>query len=155
MITAIFALAQNNLFGSKNGLPWYISDDLKHFKETTLNSCVIMGYNTWKTLQKPLNNRFSIVLTSQKFGIHDNVYFLNSMDLACQIGYILYERIFLIGGSRLISDNLHHIDQLIITHIDMDFDGSIYLNIDLDSWCCIHKKKLNSYCVVKYYMRFQ
>lgn len=154
MISAIFAIDKNNLFGKRNGLPWYISDDLKHFKETTLNSCVIMGYNTWKTLKKPLSNRLNIVVTHRKFGIDKSgVYFVNSLDMAQRIGYIFYRDIYLIGGAEIIRKSLNTLDRLIVTHINMEFEGNIYLDIDFNQWTCLQEKKLNSYCNVKTYMR--
>lgn len=154
MISAIFAIDNNNLFGNKNKLPWYISEDLQHFKATTLNSCVIMGYNTWQTLKKPLVDRLNIVVTHQKFGIDKTgVYFVNSLDMAQRIGYTLYRDLYLIGGAQLIRDGLDKLDRLIVTHIDMEFEGNIYLDIDFTKWTCLQEKKLNSYCNVKTYIR--
>lgn len=61
--------------GYENGLPWYIKEDLKKFKETTTKTleddsikyinAVIMGRNTWDSIpKKPLGGRLNIIITS-------------------------------------------------------------------------------------------
>ena len=64
----IFSRGLNGEFGYKNTLPWHISDDLKHFRQITENSTIIMGYNTYKTLTGILPNRKHIRL---RRGLHD------------------------------------------------------------------------------------
>ena len=51
---------------SKHGLiPWKISDDMKFFKNTTIKNVVIMGKNTFESLNnKPLIDRLNVVLTN-------------------------------------------------------------------------------------------
>ena len=47
-------------------IPWHISEDLKRFKELTLNQNIIMGSNTYQSIinmnGKPLPKRNNIVL---------------------------------------------------------------------------------------------
>ncbi|MEK6896379.1 MAG: dihydrofolate reductase, partial [Nanoarchaeota archaeon] len=65
----IAAQARNRVIGKQGELPWHISEDLKRFKQLTLNHPVIMGRKTYeaivKRLGKPLPNRTNIVLTKQ------------------------------------------------------------------------------------------
>ncbi len=78
----IVAFCKNYGIGYKNRLPWHFKDDMKHFYNLTTSiplhydntifyknnrelSHVIMGHNTWKSLDyKPLKNRTNIILTS-------------------------------------------------------------------------------------------
>jgi dihydrofolate reductase len=78
----IVAFCKRFGIGYKNKLPWHFKDDMKHFYKLTTStpfhydntkfykndkelSNVIMGHNTWKSLQyKPLKNRMNIILTS-------------------------------------------------------------------------------------------
>ena len=63
MITAIVAIARNFAIGRDGKLPWHYSADLKFFKRTTSGHTVVMGFNTWKSIGKPLPNRLNIVLS--------------------------------------------------------------------------------------------
>ena len=65
-ITAILAMDNSRLIGSKNGLPWHIPEDMKRFKEFTTGSIVVMGRNTYLSLPdrfRPLPHRRNIVIT--------------------------------------------------------------------------------------------
>ena len=46
MISIIVAIDKNNLIGNNNSLPWNYPEDLKYFREITLNKTVLMGKNT-------------------------------------------------------------------------------------------------------------
>ncbi len=67
MISLIAAVSKNGVIGKKNALPWYLPEDLKHFKKLTLGKTVLMGRKTFesilKQLGKPLPNRKNLVIT--------------------------------------------------------------------------------------------
>ncbi len=63
MIIGIVAVAKNFAIGKDGKLPWHYSADLKFFKETTLNHAIVMGFNTWNSIGKPLPKRLNIVLS--------------------------------------------------------------------------------------------
>ena len=63
---AIAAMAKNGIIWNKWRIPWYIPEDFKHFKETTLGYPIIMGKNTFISIGRPLPWRENIVLTSGK-----------------------------------------------------------------------------------------
>ena len=50
MLTIIAAKSLNNVIGVNNSLPWNLPSDLAWFKKHTLNSTVIMGKNTFLSL---------------------------------------------------------------------------------------------------------
>ena len=62
-VIMIFAQDSFNGIGLNGGLPWEDKDDLKFFKESTMNSAVIVGSKTYETLTV-LTGRKVIVLTS-------------------------------------------------------------------------------------------
>jgi dihydrofolate reductase len=62
-IIGIVAIAKNFAIGKDGKLPWHYSADLKFFKQTTVNNAVVMGFNTWKSIGKPLPKRLNIVLS--------------------------------------------------------------------------------------------
>ena len=58
MIKIIVAVDSHFGMGYKNELPWYSPEDLKFFKETTINHDVLMGKNTYESLLKRFNKRY-------------------------------------------------------------------------------------------------
>ena len=59
----IAAMASNRIVGNKNQLPRHYSQDLQHFKKVTSGHIVVMGYNTFLSIGKPLPNRRNIILS--------------------------------------------------------------------------------------------
>lgn len=62
-LIGVVAFDQQRGIGYKNQLPWYIPEDLKHFKELTSGGIVLMGGNTARSIGKPLPNRVNWVIT--------------------------------------------------------------------------------------------
>ena len=61
MLSIIVAKSKNNAIGKDNKLFWKIPDDLKRFKELTINHTIIMGRKTFESLGRVLPNRYHIV----------------------------------------------------------------------------------------------
>jgi dihydrofolate reductase len=68
MLSIIAAVAQDNVIGIKNGLPWNLPEDLKRFKEITMGKPVLMGRNTFLSimdiLKKPFPGRLNVVISN-------------------------------------------------------------------------------------------
>lgn len=63
IINMIAAMASNRIVGNKNQLPRHYSQDLQHFKNVTSGHIVVMGYNTFLSIGKPLPHRRNIILS--------------------------------------------------------------------------------------------
>lgn len=63
IVNMIAAMASNRIVGNKNQLPRHYSQDLQHFKKVTSGHIVVMGYNTFLSIGKPLPNRRNIILS--------------------------------------------------------------------------------------------
>lgn len=61
----IAAMASNRIVGKNNQLPRHYSADLQHFKKVTSGHIVVMGYNTFLSIGKPLPNRRNIILCKE------------------------------------------------------------------------------------------
>ena len=106
----------------KNGkLPWHNSNDLRWFKEMTLNHPVIMGRKTYDSIGKPLSDRLNIVITRNKklIGItKDNLVYVNCLENAIALAKEKSkEDIFIIGGSSIFKKAL---DENLVDNIYMD-----------------------------------
>ncbi len=65
MIILIACIDNNRGIGKNNSLPWYIPEDLKFFKKATNNHYIVMGKNTWISIDKAqLPNRKTLILTN-------------------------------------------------------------------------------------------
>ena len=130
--SVIVACSLNGGIGNDNTIPWYIPDDLKHFKTITSycpDACcnvVIMGRNTWNSLpKKPLPNRINIIvsgtLSNDKIQRYENTFIVSSLDDALTLTSTLHNihNVFVIGGCQLYKEALQHslCDKVFVTHI--------------------------------------
>ena len=79
-LVLIGAIGRNNELGKDNKLIWYIPDDLKFFKENTINHTIVMGYNTFLSLPKLLEKRKHIVLTHKSVDLPKEVILYNNIN---------------------------------------------------------------------------
>lgn len=49
-VIVIAAVSKNGVYAEGNKIPWYLPEDLQHFKELTTGHTVIMGRKTWESL---------------------------------------------------------------------------------------------------------
>src|SRR5271154_6444083 len=59
----VVAVAENDVIGRGNQLPWHLPADLRHFKALTLGKTVLMGRRTYESMGKALPGRTNIVLS--------------------------------------------------------------------------------------------
>ena len=134
----IVAICKNGGIGYKNKIPWHLKKDLQHFKKMTIgnnNNAVIMGNNTWKSLNNtPLPKRTNIILTQKNIeNISENSshIFKNSIDDAinyCKKNKI--DDIWIIGGTKIYDLAFKNkvVDEIYITDIRNDFTCDTYFN---------------------------
>lgn len=135
MISAIVAVDENWGIGYQNQLLEHIPADLKHFKELTLNSMVVMGRKTWESLpKKPLPDRFNIVISSTQQ--EDCLTF--SFDSIKQWLPIMKSSnimdVFIIGGGALYKDLLPYCDKAYVTKINKSHENvdTYFPNLDAE-----------------------
>src|ERR1700675_3862571 len=56
-------VAENDVIGRRNQLPWHLPADLRHFKSLTLGKPVLMGRRTYESIGRALPGRTNIVLS--------------------------------------------------------------------------------------------
>src|SRR3989338_76457 len=129
MISIIAAIARNGVIGNKGQLPWHLSEDLKHFKATTMGHPILMGRKTFESIGKALPGRENIVLTTDRnFKVAGVTILHNWKEVLARRD----EELFVIGGSKIYTLALPHANKLYLTQIDQDFEGDTYFpTIDL------------------------
>ncbi len=126
--------------GKNNDLLDNIPEDMKFFREKTLNKAVIMGKNTLLSFpnKKPLPKRLNIVLTRDKSFNCEGAVVCHSIEDAIKCAKESYkdEDIFFIGGENVYSQAEKFCDTAYITKIDNTYDADRFiLNFDeKDTW---------------------
>ncbi len=137
ILNQIVAISANYSIGKDNDIIWRYAEDLKYFKETTLNKIIITGRKNFDSIVKPrgrpLPHRFHIVISRQPSDYqHEQVFFVKSIDEAYQkaqelIDKKLYpEDVFIIGGAEIYRQTLNHSEKLYITRINKDAEGDVF-----------------------------
>lgn len=128
MISLIVAIAQNNVIGKDNQLPWHYKNDLKYFKEITTNHTVVMGRNTFESIinrnGKILPNRKNVVVTRNRNFKYKDVEVIHDFEEYLKQDH--KDEIFIIGGNQIFKDSFKYADRLYITHIHKDYDGDVF-----------------------------
>lgn len=123
--------------GKNNKLPWNEPDDLAYFKyitnsPTDKKNALIMGYNTYKSIGKPLDNRISVVVCNRPAQLPDSVYTVNSLENALDLlrsSTMSVNDIFVIGGASLYNEAIIHsdLDKVYITFLDDIYDCDTFV----------------------------
>lgn len=117
-IIGIVAIAQNFAIGKDGKLPWHYSADLKFFKETTLQNAVVMGFNTWKSIGKPLPKRLNIVLSrTNRLEHQPNVLLFRSKEEVLALAKYLNCDLYIIGGAETYKNFADVIEKWFVTEI--------------------------------------
>ena len=115
MISMICSVGKNRELGKKNGLIWHFKDDMKFFKNTTMNHKVVMGLNTYNSLPGDLPGRHIIVVS---FDSLTDVDYVNSIEPIIEKYKNSDEEVFICGGASIYKQFLPHASKLYLTEID-------------------------------------
>lgn len=136
IVSAIVAVAKNNVIGKNNNIPWYLPDDLKYFKAKTLNHHVIMGRKSYESIGHPLPKRTNIIVTRNPFFIASNCLVVHTveegLDIAQENGE---EEVFILGGAEIYKLSLPYLDRIYLTQIDLEIEGDTFFpQLNMDEW---------------------
>ena len=140
IISLIWAMDDNRLIGSNNGLPWKLPADMKWFRQHTLGKPIIMGRKTYESFgAKPLPERTNIVITRDPDYCSEGAVIAHSIDEAIeQAGDA--EELMIIGGASFYQQMLPSADRLYITRVLGQFEGDAWFpDFDLNDWQLIEQ----------------
>ena len=117
----IAAMSINRVIGNSQGLIWHMPRDLKHFKDTTINSTIVVGKNTFFHLP-PLKNRRIIVLSSTMHG-RDGISVSKHPELILKrMKKEHIDKIFVAGGAQVYHAFMPYMTDLILSKIHVEVD---------------------------------
>ena len=143
----VVAVANNNVMGKNNQLPWpKLSADLKFFKDLTTDQgkggVILMGRKTFQSIGRALPNRINYVLSRSlvepaEFKIikrsEEKVYFFQSLQDALDKYLPNADKIYIIGGAEIFKQTMDKIDGIYLTRIYADYKGDTYYPLDLET----------------------
>ena len=139
IVSLIAAMDKNQLIGVKNGLPWHLPADFKHFKDVTMSKPVIMGRKTFESIGKSLPGRKNIVISRKGF-VADGISVVDSIDEALQLVSGV-EEVMIIGGASFYQQMIDRADRMYLTHVDAECEGDAWFpEFDLANWEIVSKQ---------------
>ncbi|MCR3751252.1 dihydrofolate reductase [Lentzea californiensis] len=123
MIGLIWAQSANGVIGRDNAIPWRIPEDMKHFREITAGSAVLMGRRTWESLPprfRPLPGRRNLVLSRTP---REGAETFDSLEKALAD---VTGDLWVMGGSAVYAATLPFADRVEVTEIRESFEGDTF-----------------------------
>jgi dihydrofolate reductase len=124
-ITIVVARAINGTIGRDGKLPWHLPGDLKHFKQVTMGSAMIMGRKTFDSLPGVLPGRRHIVLTRDTGWSREGVDVAHSKDEA--LAMAKGDAVTIIGGSDIFAMFHGDADRIELTEVLAEIDGDTFM----------------------------
>lgn len=136
-------MTNNYGIGLNNKLPWKLKKDMDFFKKITIgnnNNSVIMGSNTFKSIKKPLVNRYNIILSkSNKYENNNSINYENNNPVSYENvneifkdeKYKKSDEIFIIGGKQIFDlfiNDYKYCDNIYITNIYSDIKSDVFIS---------------------------
>lgn len=138
----VVARSLDHCIGKNGDIPWSNKEDMRHFRELTRDSIVIMGRKTYDSFGNPLKGRINVVLSRSaepnKLYFHDastSVVFTNLDDLDNLLSVLADKKVYVIGGESIYSQLMPNIDGIHLSEIPIEInDGDTFFNFDEEAW---------------------
>ena len=135
----IVAVDNNWGIGNDGNLLYHIPEDMKFFKQTTLNKVVVMGRKTFESLpgSRALVRRTNIILSSdENYMVEGALVYHNIEGLLNALKAYPPEDIFIIGGKTVYESLLNYCSTAYVTKVNAQSPADkTLINIDkLDNW---------------------
>ena len=134
-IAIIAAVAENQVIGNGNTIPWHCPADLRYFKKTTLGHPLLMGRKTYQSLKiRPLPGRRNIVVTRNVDFTAEGCDVVGGIEQGLALAG-QSEKVFIIGGENIYRQTLHQADELYLTCVQAAVKGDRFFPaISMADW---------------------
>jgi dihydrofolate reductase len=133
-LSLIAALDRNYAIGRAGAMPWHLPDDLKRFKQLTLDKPVLMGRKTALAIGKALPGRHNLVLTRNTTAPFDGQEVVASIPAA--IAAAGHSDLMVIGGGEVYALAFPFATHMNLTWIDTAADkaDAFFPHFDPGEW---------------------
>jgi dihydrofolate reductase len=121
----VVARARNGVIGRNGKLPWHLPADLRHFKEVTMGTPMIMGRRTFESLPGLLPGRRHIVITRDPNWSTPGAVTAHSAGEALALAGAPY--VSIIGGAEIFALYEPSATAVELTEIAADVEGDTFM----------------------------
>ena len=130
-VAMIVAVARNGVIGHQNRMPWYLPEELQHFKRTTQGKPLVMGRATFESIGRPLPGRTNIVVTRNPDfshpGIKTAANLADALKLADSQAVIDgAPEIMVMGGAQIYQQAFPLVERLYLTTVEAEPEGDAW-----------------------------
>lgn len=140
-LSLVVAVAENNVIGRDQQLPWHLSSDLKRFRALTWGKPLVMGRRTFESIGKALPGRISIVISADPAyappkGVIKAIDLTQALARAEEAADTLgASEIMVIGGARVFAETLPLASTLELTVVHARPEGDVFFPpYDATAW---------------------
>ena len=155
MIKVVIAMDPKGLIGKNGDLPWRIKEELGHFKKETLGGEMLMGRKTFDSLPGKLPGRAHIVMSRSEV-IGADVTLNNEKEALEYLSHFKNNKdnlISIIGGKAIAEMFYQYADELVLSTIKKEYDGDVYIDLDLSEWKVKESKEKEEFVVNRYFKK--
>ena len=151
MFSLIVAFDEDRGIGYKGNIPWHLSEDLKQFKEHTINKRIVMGKTTFVSIGKPLPKRHTIVITSNPKEDSENVSYISDLKSFLEENKDSDEEIMICGGASIYKECLPYCKKMYISHVLGKHTCDTYFpSIDYSLFDIVNKTEFDGFTLIEY-----
>jgi dihydrofolate reductase len=134
-VVMVAAVADNRVIGLNGDIPWHLSEDLKHFRETTRGNTVVMGRATYDGIGHPLPYRTNVVVTRDPEWSDDGVFVAHGVQEALALAQKFDGDIMIGGGAQIYAQAMPFATHQVLTEVHESPDGdTFYPEFDHAQW---------------------
>ena len=138
MISAIGAVASNNMLGLDGWLPWDIPEELAYFEQTVVGAALVIGRLTYESMDVVPEDSF-IVSRQRDLAVRPGCTRVDSVEQGLSGALATGKLVFVIGGASIYAAAWPYCHQFFLTRIEMPFDGDMLFpdSIPLAEWSVV------------------
>jgi dihydrofolate reductase len=139
-LSLFVAIAENDVIGRDNAMPWRLSEDLKYLKRMTMGKPILMGRKTWESFPKrPLPGRPNLVITRDAGYDAPGAEIFQSTDeavaraekLARELGV---DEMMVLGGAQIYEALFARATRIYLTEVHDKPEGDTRFAFDRTGW---------------------
>ena len=152
MLSIIVAFDQAQGIGSNGWMPWNLPEDLKLFKERTLNHNLVMGATTFLGLPGPLKKRHTFVINEVPLVQHKRVTYVTDLLSFLKDVAEKEEEYFVCGGASIYRQALPYCQKMYISHVKGMYPADTYFpRFDTEKWEVIYEEDYQDFVLKEYW----
>lgn len=145
-IQFVAAVDRQGALGKNGTMPWYVPQELRHFKTLTMGGVIIMGRVTFESIGRPLPGRVSIVVSSRPApspapATHTDTYWVESIDAALALAQTNWpeRKVWIGGGAQVYAQLLNKASMVHLSFMPLTIEGTdvFFPPLDPAQWSCV------------------